>query len=111
MTAYVTFGVDPAIVSAIWYTETNYSTGMSPTVNRDENGNKTSTDWGPLQLNDYYKLGDHNWQNKYNPSGTDLTQDPWAAFFVAAHDLADHGAGKQNPNLNSGHNILAWFEF
>ncbi len=101
MSAYVIYGVDPAILASVWSQESNFSTSMVIGVNKNRRGEKTSRDYGPLQINSYYKLNNISWQKKFNPSGIDLTQDAFNSFLAGAHDLAVHRAGGDDPSLGS----------
>ena len=95
MYAYYESGVQPDILAAIWYKETDYDTGMTVTDNfkRDKNGDRivASRDYGPLQINDYWKLNRATWQRVYNPRGYDLKSDPWESFMAGVRDIAGNG--------------------
>ena len=64
--------------------------------NRNRAGDVMSTDYGPLQINDYWKLDSALWQASYNPNKADLKTDPWMSFLAGAKDLGDHWAGVSN---------------
>jgi RHS repeat-associated protein len=95
MSAYVAYGADPTILAVLWSVETDFET-EDMSMHTNDSG---TIDYGPLQINDFWKLNDPVWQTKYNPGGNDLKKDVWASFFSAAHDLADHGASEAKPNL------------
>ena len=87
-------GADPAVVGTIWAQESSLTLGnpVSPNYKRrDGRLVSASRDYGPLQLNDYWKLNQTDWNTKYNPAGWDLKSDPWYSFLAGARDVADHG--------------------
>jgi RHS repeat-associated protein len=101
MTAYALYNIDPAALAAIWSKESAFSTEMILGENKNSRGKTVSIDYGPLQINDYWKLNNSNWQKEYNPNGLDLKNDAFASFLAGAHDLADHAGGLSMPSLGS----------
>jgi hypothetical protein len=107
MSSYVVVGIDPAVLAAIWAKETGFSTDMIVAKNVDSRSGETrSTDYGPLQINDHYKLNSTDWQNKYNPSAANLREDAFASFIAGARDLMDHGASASDPSISTA--LLYW---
>gem|GEM_PF-5735893 len=92
--AYLVTSASPDVVAAIWSVESAYRMTMFFSENKNDKGEVWSRDWGPLQLNDYWKLDRPAWNKLYNPNGDNLKEggNPFLSLIAAAHDLADHGA-------------------
>jgi len=54
--AYLVTQASPDILAAIWSVETDYAMTMIVRENKNSKGETWSRDWGPLQLNDYWRL-------------------------------------------------------
>ena len=88
-------GADLTVIGAIWFQESDFSQNPDPSGNYKvlTDGTKVlmSTDYGPLQINDKYKLNNQAWNSLYNPNNYDLKNDPWHSYLAGAQDIADHG--------------------